>query len=195
MSEKFEQLKLTGAKELVVISGVSGCGKTTLAKKLAAKHNIYVLSVDDCKDELGMQYGFLTEYEKKIFNDTAKRLFKLQCITHMRTQESIIVEYPFSQDWQKFFTECARGYGYKLIVINLVVKDFEHAYCVRAARDRQSDRSEVLLCDVWIPDNICHHATDADVRDHMYAQWSSKDTTQLVGDETYDVYCEEELWN
>lgn len=87
-----------------------------------------------------------------------KRLFKLQCITHMRTQDSIIVEYPFSQDWQEFFTECARGYGYKLIVINLVARDFEHAYCVRAARDRQSDRSEVLLCDVWIPDNICHHA-------------------------------------
>ena len=194
MSEKLEQLKLTGAKELVVISGVSGCGKTTLAKKLAMKYHIHILSLDACKAELGIKFGFLTEFEKKIFNDAAKENFKLQCITQIRTQESIIVEYPFSQDWQSFFSECARSYGYKLIVINLVAENFDSIYKIRMERDKQSYRPKVLLSDVWIPDKMCHCPDDAEVRQHMYDQWSSKDTTQLVGDETYDVDCEEELW-
>lgn len=195
MEEYSKTLKLTGVKELVVISGISGCGKTTLAKKLAARHNIYLLSVDVCKAELGTQYGFLTDFEKKIFNNTAEEHFKLQCITQMRTQESVIVEYPFSSDWQAFFTECAKSYGYRLIVINLVSKDFKRVYNARVERDKQTDRPKVLLCDAWIPNKVCHYADDADVMDHMYAQWSYQSKTRLAGDETYCVNCEDELWN
>lgn len=98
--------------KLIIITGISGTGKTTLAKELYNKiENSTLLSGDIIFENIYDIVGFKNKAEKKSLKSLNisiyKRLLK-ECMK--RKDEVIILEYPFKVNWKPYLDQLSNQY-------------------------------------------------------------------------------------
>lgn len=113
--------------KLIIITGISGTGKTTLAKTLYKKiENSTLLSYDEFIESISDIAGFKNESEKKSLRLLNTRMYKKlieECMK--RKDEVIILETPFSRKWTKFFNKLIEEYNYDVCTINMFAQNFD----------------------------------------------------------------------
>lgn len=113
--------------KLIIITGVSGTGKTTLANILYEKiENSTLLSYDKLSESIYDIVGFKNNNEKKKLRILNIKIYKElieQCM--QRKDKVIILEKPFKKEWKNFFYDLSKKYKYQVYTINIFAKDFE----------------------------------------------------------------------
>lgn len=114
-------------KKLIIISGISGVGKSTLAKKMYQKiENSTLISLDILAEDIYDIMGFKDKRQKKELQLLYKKVYKMLIEEAMkRNDEVVIVEYPFKKQWITFFEKMITKYDYQAYTIHLFAKDFD----------------------------------------------------------------------
>lgn len=140
---------------LIIVSGVSFSGKTTLAKDLGRKYYYQVLSMDKYKVDVYDEYGFENEYERKILLEAARDMFQADIIKHARLGRSFIVECSFDKTWQEFFNYVANKYDYNTLIINCSSRSFDDIWKSRVESDSLcTDRNKCLTASKYIKGKV-----------------------------------------
>lgn len=113
--------------KLIIITGISGTGKTTLANALYKKiEDSTLLSYDKVYENISDIVGFKDKKEKKSVRAIGTKIYKMLVEKCMKRGDSIIIlEKPFKEKWQNFFKKLSQKYEYEIYTINIFAKDFE----------------------------------------------------------------------
>lgn len=91
-----------------------------------------------------------------MLNRLAKLKFQAELMLLMRKNESsIIVEYPFKEEWNGVFKDLALRYNYRRVVVNCISLTFEELWERKVARDKSDERPGCLLADSYINGEVC----------------------------------------
>lgn len=114
-------------KKLIIITGVSGTGKTTLARILHEKlKNSILLSYDELSEKIYDIIGFKNKEQKKHLYCLNISIYKKLIKESMQREDKIIIlEKPFKKKWKKILNDLANKYEYEIYTINIFAKDFE----------------------------------------------------------------------
>jgi len=116
--------------KLIIITGISGTGKSTLAKKLYNKiENSTLLSFDILTENIYDIVGFKNKTEKKSLKQLNTNIYKSlieECMK--RKDEIIILEKPFKIEWKDYLDQISKKYKYKILTINLFTNDFNKLF-------------------------------------------------------------------
>lgn len=114
-------------KKLIIVTGVSGTGKTSLTKELYNKiEKSVLLSYDEINESINDTIGFKDEKQKKALSSLKKKIYKMlieECMK--REDEVIILEKPFKAKWTEYFQKVSQKYNYEIYTINMFAKDFD----------------------------------------------------------------------
>lgn len=114
-------------KKLIIITGISGTGKTTLAKNLNIKmEDSILLSYDELSEKISDIIGFKNKEQKDHLYNLKLKIYKElieECM--QREDEVIILEKPFKIEWKDYFESLIVKYKYDVFTINVFAKDFE----------------------------------------------------------------------
>lgn len=113
--------------KLIIITGVSGTGKTNLANILYEKiENSILLSYDKLSENIYDLVGFKDKSQKKQLQLLNERIYKDLIEQCMKRKDSVIIlEKPFRIEWKEFFEKLSRKYEYEVYTINMFSKNFE----------------------------------------------------------------------
>lgn len=113
--------------KLLIITGISGTGKTTLAKMLYQKiDNSVMLSFDKLSENIYDMLGFQNKQEKRKLQKFNEKLYNNLIEKCMKRQDAvIIIEKPFKIKWKKLLDKLSQQYHYEIYTINLYAKNFE----------------------------------------------------------------------
>lgn len=140
---------------LIIVTGVSASGKSTLANKISEEYKYSLLSMDDYKIKFYEKYGFISEFERKSLWNLAKKMFCADIISYVRKSQTIIIEYPFDVSWQSFFDYITKQYKYKTVIINCNSRNFDDIWKSRLKRDLDyTNRSKCLTASKYIKDTL-----------------------------------------
>lgn len=114
-------------KKIIIITGISGTGKSSFAKKLYNDiENSTLLSYDQLSENIYDMIGFKNIEEKKSLQLLNRELYKRLIEESMkREDEVIILEKPFTKEWKAFFENLIKKYKYDACTINMYAKDFD----------------------------------------------------------------------
>ena len=114
-------------KKLIIVTGVSGTGKTSLTKELYNKiENSILLSYDIISEGINDAIGFKDEEQKQSLRPLKKKIYKMlieECMK--REDEVIILEKPFKEKWKVYLQKIIQKYNYEVYTINMFAKDFD----------------------------------------------------------------------
>lgn len=114
-------------RKLIIITGISGTGKTTLAKNLNIKiEDSILLSYDELSEKISDIIGFKNKEQKDHLYSLKLKIYKElieECM--QREDEVIILEKPFKIEWKDYFESLIVKYKYDVFTINVFAKDFE----------------------------------------------------------------------
>lgn len=140
-------------KKIIIVTGVSGIGKTTISSYL---YNHYkestLISMDQLKESIYPLIGYKSKQEKNQLKDIVYSLFSSileECMN--REDEIIIVEYPFSQKWKIVFENLIKKYSYRAITINVKTNDYEEVFDIVNKRNNSDQRNVVHSIDNYNP--------------------------------------------
>lgn len=172
---------------VIIVTGISCSGKTTLAKKLGERYGYNVLSLDDYKVELYEKYGFLNETERCNLWDTARNLFCADIIKRCRGGETFIVEYPFDYTWREFFDYLKEQYETTLFVVNCNSRSFNDIWNSRVLRDGSLNDEVRPLCltaSKYIKDSVyeSNEKLNTNYKGKKHAEYMDGKYTCIVGD-------------
>ena len=89
-------------RNLIITTGISGCGKTALSHYICNRYeNSTLISMDTLKEDIYDIFINLLE----------------ECMR--RNGKNIVIEYPFNKNWQPKFEKLVKQYDYKAITIKL----------------------------------------------------------------------------
>lgn len=129
-------------KKLIIILGISGIGKTTLAKKLYEKiENSTLISLDSLAEDIYDIMGFKDKNQKKSLQLMNRKIYRMLIEEAMkRNDEVVIVEYPFKKEWITFFEKMIAKYDYQAYTIHLFAKDFDTIWKRLKVRENSVER-------------------------------------------------------
>lgn len=140
-------------KKIIIVTGVSGIGKTTISSYL---YNHYkestLISMDQLKESIYPLIGYKSKQEKNQLKDIVYSLFSSileECMN--REVEIIIVEYPFSQKWKIVFENLIKKYSYRAITINVKTNDYEKVFDIVDKRNNSNQRNVIHSIDNYNP--------------------------------------------
>lgn len=113
-------------KKLIIITGISGSGKSTVAAYLNKNLSSTLISLDTLKENIFDIIGFKNELQKNELKPLIYNIFILlldECLK--REDECVIVEFPFSASWKEKFESLVLKYGYDAITIKVKNRGFE----------------------------------------------------------------------
>lgn len=113
--------------KLIIITGISGTGKTTLAKTLYNKiENSTLLSYDELSESIYDIVGFKNINEKRTLQLLNEEMYKRLIEESMkRKDEVIILDKPFRKEWIDFFDSLTEKYSYEVYTINMFAESFD----------------------------------------------------------------------
>lgn len=124
---------------LIVVTGISCSGKTTLANKIKGfVKDAILISGDDYKVELYNQYGFNDKHEKAVLRELALAKFRAEIMLYARTGLPLIIDYQFDLTWSRFLHFIRDRYSYTTIVIQCQSLSFDELWERRLKRDFNS---------------------------------------------------------
>lgn len=170
---------------LIIVTGISSSGKTTLGNKIRNETKLNLLSLDKYKVEAYEKYGFKNNEEKQILREMAICKLKSEMILLMREGKSLIIEYPFDITWQIFFDYIVKEYNYKTVIINCNLRSFEDIWNSRAIRDNNFEvRPKCLTAKAYIKNQL-YESSDK-INDNYkkikYQEYINGKYTSLKGD-------------
>ena len=129
-------------KKLIIISGISGVGKSTLAKKMYQKiESSTLISLYILKENIYDIMGFKDKKQKKSLQFMNRKIYKMLIEEAMkRNDEVVIVEYPFKKQWITFFEKMITKYDYEAYTIHLFAKDFDTIWKRLKIRENSVER-------------------------------------------------------
>lgn len=140
-------------KKIIIVTGVSGIGKTTISSYL---YNHYkestLISMDQLKESIYPLIGYKSKQEKNQLKDIVYSLFSSileECMN--REDEIIIVEYHFSQKWKIVFENLIKKYSYRAITINVKTNDYEEVFDIVDKRNNSNQRNIIHSIDNYNP--------------------------------------------
>lgn len=129
-------------KHLVIVTGMPGSGKTSIAKYLnTCFYNSTLISLDQLKENIYDLIGFHNRKEKTSIRRLSYNIFSMlleECMT--RGDNVIIVEYPFDDTWYNLFNNLQEKYKYNIITLQILCSDINLNYHRMVDRDRNSNR-------------------------------------------------------
>ena len=129
-------------KKLIILTGVSGTGKTTLAKYMQKElNNATVITVDTIFENICDIIGFRNIKQKNKIRLLAKKFSKnilVECMK--RNDEIIIIDYPFSKKWEGYFQKVSRKFEYDVLTVKMYGKTFEDIWNRVCKRDISKER-------------------------------------------------------
>lgn len=113
--------------KLIIITGISGTGKTTLAKTLYNKiENSTVLSYDELSESIYDIVGFKNINEKRTLQLLNEDMYKRLIEESMKRKDKVIIlDKPFRKEWRDFFASLTEKYSYKVYTINMFAESFD----------------------------------------------------------------------
>lgn len=113
--------------KLIIITGISGTGKTTLAKTLYNKiENSTVLSYDELSESIYDIVGFKNINEKRTLQLLNEDMYKRLIEESMKRKDKVIIlDKPFRKEWRDFFDSLTEKYSYKVYTINMFAESFD----------------------------------------------------------------------
>lgn len=114
-------------KKIIIITGISGTGKSSLSKKLYNEiENSTLLSYDELSESIYDIIGFKNIEEKKSLQLLNMELYKRLIEESMkREDEVIILEKPFTGEWKEALKNLIKKYKYQVCTINMYARDFD----------------------------------------------------------------------
>lgn len=175
-------------KKLIILTGISGTGKTTMAKYIQEKlENVTIITVDTILENLCDIVGFKDkEQKKKIRSLTKKTSKKLLELCMEREDEIIVIDYPFSKIWEKYFKRISEKYQYDVLTVKMYGESFEDIWDRVYQRDMSDERHiihEIDCYNVKDKDKIVNKKTaqNKNVLRRIYKE--ERRTKIVVGDE------------
>ncbi len=140
-------------KKLIILTGISGVGKTTLSKYIQNKiENVTVITVDTILEEICEMIGFHDSKGKKRNRTIALNCFKKMLEECMKREDEIIlIDYPFKRIWKDFFDKISCKYDYDVLTVKLYGETFEQVYQRGCIRDLSNERSLIHETDSYDP--------------------------------------------
>lgn len=128
--------------KLIILTGVSGTGKTSMAKLIQEElDNVTVITVDTIFENMCDIVGFKDKKQKDkiryLARQTARKILEL-CMKRM--DEIIVIEYPFSKNWESYFTRVSEKYKYDVLTVKMYGKNFEELWNRTCKRDLSPQR-------------------------------------------------------
>lgn len=177
-------------KKLIVISGITGSGKSSLAKALYDKiDDSVLLSVDEIKEWINDKLLYCNVKEKKYNKELAFSWFETLLENHMkRESKTIIVEYPFRKKWEFLFRRLTDTYKYKFIVINVYGSDFNSLWAHLKERNSGTERhlSHSRMESYNVRNSSWYVSENKLDYDETKKDYDSEEFTSLKGDCTYN---------
>lgn len=140
-------------KKIIIVTGVSGIGKTTISSYLYNRYEESTLiSMDQLKESIYPLIGYKSKQEKNQLKDIVYSLFSSileECMN--REDEIIIVEYPFSQKWKIVFENLIKKYSYRAITINVKTNAYEEVFDIVDKRNNSNQRNVIHSIDNYNP--------------------------------------------
>lgn len=139
-------------KKLIIITGISGSGKSTVAAYLNKHLSSTLISLDTLKENIFDIIGFKNELQKNELKPLIYNIFILlldECLK--REDECVIVEFPFSASWKEKFESLVLKYGYDAITIKVKNRGFETIYENLKRRNEGNQRHPAHSLKRYIP--------------------------------------------
>lgn len=128
--------------KLIIVTGISGSGKTTISKYIYNHYkNSTIISMDILKENIYDLTGFDSYEEKQDLKNIVYNTFiRLLTECMKRKDENIIIEYPFNKKWEQIFKELVYKYNYDAITIKVKGKDYDTIFQRLNERNNSSKR-------------------------------------------------------
>lgn len=181
-------------KSLIIVTGTPASGKTTVAKLISENLDISHISVEDYFITLYNRYHYYNLYERNILSSCALSNFKLDLIEVLRSGVSVVVDYTFTDVWNKKFDEMCMNYEYDKVVVNCKRNTFNEVWHRYRILEQEKDISlrctqftdriklidEYRLCDRYRQELKQMYDTDYYNKIRSVYSYTSKKVTALI---------------
>ena len=108
------------AKNIIIVDGLWGCGKTTLAKQLAKKFGCPLLVFDEYRERIFDSGSFPYDKNHPDLNKLCKEAFIKDLNSHLSHQNLVLLEWDFEQDFlEQDLRDTANKFSARTIVVHL----------------------------------------------------------------------------
>lgn len=138
---------------LIIVTGYSASGKTTIARFLAEQLNWVLISKDTIKELLFDELGIKDRAWSKILGKTAIALLFLEVDRHLKVGQNLIIENPFKPEFDEKRFQAYEEDGINVIQIRLwaAAETLKNRFKERSMTSRHPGHQDHTLFDEVLP--------------------------------------------